>query len=85
MWPDRAALVERLRALVADADRPGLRDETSTWAGRERERLDDRDVAGMDEVAWSVLLAMIGADAPTVDRKWLYGPEDFQAWLDELT
>jgi len=28
---------------------------------------------------------MISADMPTIDREWLYGPEDFQAWLDEIT
>jgi hypothetical protein len=82
-WPDRAALVERLRALIAGADRPGIRDEIGTWA--EREMLANDDVRVTDDAAWDVLVAMTGADTPTIDREYLYGPVDFEAWLNELT
>ncbi len=30
------------------------------------------------------LTELMGADLPTTDRPYLYGPEDFQNWLDEL-
>jgi hypothetical protein len=38
----------------------------------------------MDPVVSSVLEAMMGADAPTTDRDYLFVDEDFSAWLQEL-
>ncbi|TCO50668.1 hypothetical protein [Actinocrispum wychmicini] len=79
MFPTRETLIERLRALLAGADRA----EIASWA--EQYMLDGEDERVTDDEAWDVLQAMTGADAPTTDRDYLYGPVDFEAWLARLT
>lgn len=79
VFPSREDLTERLRALLAGADRA----EISNWA--ERYMLDNDDERVTDSEAWEVLQAMTGADAPTTDRDYLYDPVDFEAWLAHLT
>jgi hypothetical protein len=32
-----------------------------------------------------VLEGLSGADEPSTDREFLYGPTDFQVWLDRLS
>lgn len=38
-----------------------------------------------DQVTRPRRFDMTGADAPTTDRDYLYGPVDFEAWLARLT
>jgi len=43
-----------------------------------------RDPGVADSAVWRALNELGGADAPSTDRQWLYGPDDFRAWLEEL-
>ncbi|MFE0021447.1 hypothetical protein [Amycolatopsis sp. NPDC059021] len=37
-----------------------------------------------DEVVWDTIDALSAADSATPDQGFLYGPEDFRAWLAEF-
>ena len=55
--------------------------EVTEWA---MQWLDASDPGVDDPVVWKALGQIVGADAPTTDRPWLYGQADFQAWISEL-
>ncbi|MEV4312214.1 hypothetical protein [Actinocrispum sp. NPDC049592] len=76
-FPSRDEVFGHLRALV---EGHGNRDAIASWA--ERYMPDDQEVT--DWPAWDALQALAGADAPTTDREWLYGQEDFEDWLARL-
>ena len=42
------------------------------------------DAAVDDPVVWDALNNLAGADAPSTDRDFLFGEDDFRAWLGEL-
>jgi hypothetical protein len=46
--------------------------------------VDARDPGVDDPVVWRALNDLAGADAPTIDREYLYEREDFEAWRDAL-
>lgn len=81
MFPDRQAVADKLRALIAGGD--DVRDEIADWAMRYV--LDNDGERVTDSGAWTALMELTHADAPTIDRDWLYGDVDFRAWLAELT
>jgi hypothetical protein len=57
--------------------RGDVADWAMQWVGAS-----DPDVT--DRAVWDALNALAGADSPTTDRRYLYGEEDFRAWLSEL-
>lgn len=68
-WLRQLAAGEISRSEAADVARP--------WVG-ERER----EVT--DEVLWSPLARLAGADLETVPSEYLYDVWDFEAWLNEF-
>jgi hypothetical protein len=72
----RTRLVRKLRALEAGEL---SREAVATWA----ETLVVEEVR-VERALWNALVATSGADTPTVDRPYLYGPEDFAAWRADL-
>ncbi len=61
------------------------REEVSLWAEYwlHEDFVKGRDLFD-DTVVLDGLEALSMADAPSTDRPYLYGEEDFQAWLQEL-
>jgi hypothetical protein len=55
------------------------REEASDWA--RPWVIADVDI---DQATLEALEGLYGADAPTTDRPYLFGEEDFRAWLAEL-
>ena len=76
--PTRVEVAARLQGLI---DGRLSREEVATWAKRWVTADDPRI---RDQAVWSVLQSMSGADLISTDRPYLYGLEDFQAWLEEL-
>jgi hypothetical protein len=76
--PTRADVRRRISALL---DGSASRDEVSDWA---MQWVDAENPGDIDEVVWSALNNLAGADAPTTDRRYLYDRPDFEAWLDEV-
>jgi hypothetical protein len=77
-FPGRADVRERLEALVKGRV---SREEVAAWSSPWIwARQDDCK----DQAVWRALEALQGADAPTTDRPYLFGEEDFEDWLREL-
>ena len=79
LFPSRTEIVDRLQALLDGADRAATTDWAETYIAVHN------DASVTDGEAWEVLEALTAADAPTADREYLYGPDDFRAWLTRLT
>ena len=76
--PDRVEIACKIRALASgDLSRA----DVSAWAVQ---LLLDDDCDVSDEIAWGVINALGGVDTPSVDRPYLYGPLDFDDWLETL-
>lgn len=76
--PSRSELEARLNELISGEL---ARDEATAWAMRWVAAPD----AGVDDpVVWRALNNLAGADAPSIDRDFLFGEDDFRSWLDEL-
>lgn len=43
----------------------------------------EREAEVEDEIVFNALARLLGADLPTLDRLYLFGPEDFRHWLAE--
>jgi hypothetical protein len=57
------------------------REEASAWASP----WVTADEPGIDdEAVWDAVGALWAADGPTIDRPYLFGREDFEAWLTEF-
>lgn len=76
--PSRAEVEARLLDLISG--RLG-REEATAWA---MQWVAASDPGVDDEVVWSGLNNLAGADAPSTDRPFLYEDVDFRAWLAEL-
>jgi hypothetical protein len=75
--PSRAEVENRLLDLIGG----GIsREEASNWA----RQWVDADGAEVDSVIWEALIQLLAADMPSIDRPYLYGKSDFQAWLTDL-
>ena len=78
--PDRQEVERKLELLIGGAV---SREAASDWARPFIvEEGGPSDVS--DEGAWAAIEKIGMADLPTSDRPYLYGIEDFKAWLDEL-
>jgi len=77
-------IAARLDALIA-ADDATSRLEAANWA-MEYFAYDDPQVYPRvrDPAVREALAALSGADIPTTDRPFLYGPDDFRAWRAQL-
>lgn len=76
---DRAPDREQVEAKLADlASGKITREEAAAWADRY-----DLDAIN-DESVFDALELLAGADMISTDRPYLYGPEDFRAWLAEF-
>ncbi len=75
--PSRDEVAARFRALIANEQ---TREAVSDWAGPWFSQLDE---IADPKVAEAIQLLRM-ADLPTTNRPYLYGPEDFEAWLKEL-
>jgi hypothetical protein len=75
--PSRTDVITRLRALIAETM---SRQEVASWASawlRGDPQVDDQGV-------WNALNSLAMADLISTDRPYLYGREDFEAWLSDL-
>lgn len=70
--PDRRQVEAKLADLASGKI---TREEAATWAEQFDLTLID------DELAVEALELLSGADMVSTDRPYLYGPEDFRAWL----
>lgn len=76
--PSRSEVEAKLRALLAgDQTRAQIAQYAERW-------IMARNPDVSDAVVWAARVHLVGADLKTTDRPYLHGPEDFQAWLDEL-
>lgn len=73
--PDRRQVEAKLVDLASGKI---TREEVAAWA--ERFDLDVID----DELVVDALELLTGADMISTDRPYLYGPEDFRAWLAQF-
>ncbi len=82
--PSREMLVARLAALATQDDATS-RSEASDWA-MEYLVYDDPQIYPeiRDSAVHDALVSLSGADTPTTDRPFLFGPADFRAWRDQL-
>ena len=80
--PSRAEVAERLRELIRD---PSTRAITADWAS-EYIVFDAPQIYPPvdDPIVLEMLQRLSMADGPSTDRRYLYGEEDFVAWLEEL-
>jgi hypothetical protein len=75
--PSREEVENRLLDLIGG----GIsREEASNWA----RQWVDADGAEVDSGIWETLIQLLAADMPSIDRPYLYGKSDFQAWLSDL-
>jgi transposase InsO family protein len=75
--PTRSDAATVLRGLIEGSM---SRSEASAWAMK----WVNADHHVPDRVFWETIIAIVGADMISTDRPWLYGANDFQAWLEEL-
>lgn len=76
--PPRAAVEELLRDLISGRrTRASIADWASNWIRGPLLR-------DYDEPVWTALTFMVAADMPSTDREFLYGQDDFEAWLNAL-
>jgi len=80
-FPSIQRIAEVMRFLIEDLNR---RDEVSTWASQWLLKYDDLSDDDHDGKILSALSRLSGADAPTIDRPYLYDVADFERWLSEL-
>jgi hypothetical protein len=80
--PSRAELAERLREIIRN---PAARAATAAWAS-EYIVFDAPQLYPPieDPMVSATLQRLSAADAPSTDRPYLYGEQDFLAWLEEL-
>ena len=80
--PTREGVAERMELLIAGQM---SRDEIADWA-KEFIFYDNPQIYPevSDLVVFDMLTTLSGADSPSTDREFLYGEEDFVAWLSEL-
>ena len=57
------------------------REEIARWAGQWVAGDTSRDT---DLAVWDALCCLAGADLTSTDRPYLYGEDDFRAWLHEF-
>ena len=76
--PTKADVVNVLREL---ANGTMTREEASNWASK---WIVMKDPGIEDPKTWRAIDQISGADMITTDRPYLYGKEDFEAWLLEL-
>jgi hypothetical protein len=82
--PARSEVVERLLTLVDGRSSP---DEVSGWASAWllADQIPGTAVRIVDWPAWEAIKRMAGADLPAWEPgSYLYGTDDFRAWLAEL-
>jgi hypothetical protein len=56
------------------------REEAARWAGQ----IVEDDAMPDEPDLFDAIDELAGADLPTTDREYLYGKEDFEAWLAKL-
>ena len=76
--PSRKEVEAKLRELISGKrSRQEVADWASQWIRASEPRVGDPAV-------WKALTSLVGADMLTTDRPYLYGEDDFRAWLEEL-
>jgi hypothetical protein len=78
-FPSREEILKRLLALC---DLSQSREEIADWA---LDIFDRHDSALLDAGTRAVLEKMAAADLDDWDEPYLYGAEDFKAWIAELS
>ncbi len=76
--PSRSEVQRQIERLLKDA---GARADVASWA---MQWVDARDPSVDDETVWKTLNNLAGADSPSIDRPYLYGQVDFEAWLNDV-
>lgn len=76
--PSRAEVEEKLRGLIEGRY---SREAVTSWA---EQWVMAKDPNVQDGAVWRALTALAGADLISTDRPYLYGREDFLAWLNDL-
>lgn len=76
--PTKAEVISQIRRLLSrDCDRSAIADWARPWVATRADEVDDlRILRALESIA--------SADLPTTDREFLYGREDFAAWLEEI-
>jgi hypothetical protein len=78
--PTRQQIADQIRALVQGGK---TRQEVSAWA---IQFVTDEHRRVTDVGAWEMLKTLGGADMIVdLEGNYLYGPADFEKWLEELT
>ena len=77
--PTREEIAQKLQQLIADEL---TREAASNWASPWITQF--HELKGLDRKVKDGLEVLAMADTPTTDRPYLYGPQDFVAWLREL-
>jgi hypothetical protein len=73
---------ERVAAVLVDLlEGRVVREDVAEWASAYVRRHEPPDLT---KNVWLAVERMAGADSPTTDRAYLYGEEDFEAWLRDL-
>jgi hypothetical protein len=72
---------ELRRQIVGLIEGTVAREAVTEWA---MQWVDATDPGVEDRIAWEILNDLVGADAPTTDREYLYERADFEAWRDAL-
>lgn len=81
-FPIRTEIKEKIALLRHSKLSP---EEVSAWAiNIMNDDAISREIVASDIIAWKVLVRLGGADLFGVDRPYLYGNEDFDAWEAEL-
>jgi hypothetical protein len=77
-FPSRNDVIAKLHALVAETtSREEIASWASSWLRSGTAHVDDTRV-------WDALNSLAMADLISIDRPYLYGKDDFEAWLAEL-
>jgi hypothetical protein len=76
--PSRDEVERKLLDLIEDRI---TREQASAWASP---WVTAEDPGIDDKAVWDAVGALWGADGPTSDRPYLFGREDFEAWLTEF-
>lgn len=76
--PPRNEVIVKLNALLRETM---SRQEVASWASS---WLTSTDGHVDDERVWNALNSLAMADLISTDRPYLYGKDDFEAWLTEL-
>jgi protein-disulfide isomerase len=76
--PSREEVERKLQDLIAERI---TREDASAWASL-WVTADNHGIE--DDAVWDAVSALWGADGPANDRPYLFGPDDFGAWLAEF-